>query len=164
MGVMGMPPDEPGIHSTQPPRACGGNLDCKELVEGTTLYLPIPVEGGLFSVGDGHAVQGDGEISMTAIECPIARLDLTFGLRDDVQLTTPRARTADSWISFGFHEDLDEAVILACADMVEVIMAQYSVGRAEALALASVVADVRVTQIVNRVKGAHVVLKDGMIR
>jgi acetamidase/formamidase len=164
MGVMGMPPDEPGIHSTQPPRYCGGNLDCKELVEGTTLYLPIPVEGGLFSVGDGHGAQGDGEISMTAIECPIARLDLTFNLRDAMKLTTPRARTADSWISFGFHEDLDEAVLIACADMVEIIVAQYGVSRTEALALASVVADVRVTQIVNRVKGAHVVLKDGAIR
>lgn len=164
MGVMGMPPDEPGIHSTQPPRHCGGNLDCKELVEGTTLYLPIPVAGGLFSVGDGHAAQGDGEISMTAIECPIAQIDLTFNVRDDLKLTTPRARTADSWITLGFHEDLDEAVILACADMVELIMAQYGMERAEALAYASVVADVRVTQIVNRVKGAHVILKDGAIR
>ena len=69
MGVMGMPPPELGRHITSPPRVWGGNLDCKELTAGTTLYLPIPVEGGLFSVGDGHAVQGDGEVSITAIEC-----------------------------------------------------------------------------------------------
>lgn len=61
MGVMGMPPDEPGIHSTIPPRSCGGNLDCKELVAGSSLYLPISVPEALFSVGDGHAAQGDGE-------------------------------------------------------------------------------------------------------
>ena len=71
LGVLGMPPDEPGVHSTIPPRRCGGNIDCKELVAGTTLYLPIPVDGALFSAGDGHAAQGDGEVSGTAIECPV---------------------------------------------------------------------------------------------
>ena len=70
LGVLGMPPDEPGVHSTIPPRRCGGNIDCKELVAGTTLYLPIPVDGALFSAGDGHAAQGDGEVSGTAIESP----------------------------------------------------------------------------------------------
>src|SRR5690349_20791851 len=77
-GLLGMPPDEPGIHSTVPPRFCGGNMDCKELVAGSALYLPISVPGGLFSVGDGHAVQGDGEVSGVAIECPIDQLELTF--------------------------------------------------------------------------------------
>jgi len=62
MGVMGMPPTDPGLHSTTPPRLMGGNLDCKALVEGSTLYLPVSVPGGLFSVGDGHATQGDGEV------------------------------------------------------------------------------------------------------
>ena len=74
MGVMGMPPDEPGDHGTGPPRQCGGNLDCKELIAGTRLLLPIAVAGGLFSVGDGHAVQGDGEVSGVAIECPMERV------------------------------------------------------------------------------------------
>jgi len=68
MGVMGMPPAEEGQHSTQPPRATGGNIDCKELVAGSILYLPVAVTGGLFSTGDGHAAQGDGEVSRTAIE------------------------------------------------------------------------------------------------
>ena len=71
---MGMPPDEPGRHSTGPPRRCGGNIDCKELVAGTTLYLPIPVDGALVSAGDGHAAQGDGEVSQLAIEAPVARV------------------------------------------------------------------------------------------
>ena len=70
LGVLGMPPPEPGVHSTIPPRRWGGNIDCKELVAGTTLFLPIPVDGALFSAGDGHAAQGDGEVSGTAIECP----------------------------------------------------------------------------------------------
>ncbi len=89
MGVMGMPPDEAGIHDTGPPRFCGGNLDCKELVAGSTLYLPIAVKGGLFSVGDGHALQGDGEVCGTAIECPMERVSLTFRLRDDLRLIHP---------------------------------------------------------------------------
>src|SRR5207247_9765369 len=83
MGILGMPPDEPGRHSTSPPRIWGGNLDCKELVAGSTLYLPIPVAGALFSVGDGHAAQGDGEVSGTAIECPMDRVELTFRVRED---------------------------------------------------------------------------------
>ncbi len=74
MGVMGTPPDEPGQHSTTPPRVTGGNIDCKELVAGSTLYLPIAVAGALFSVGDGHATQADGEVSGTAIECPMERV------------------------------------------------------------------------------------------
>jgi len=93
MGVMGMPPAAPGWHSTVPPRVTGGNIDCKELVAGSTLYLPIAVPGGLFSVGDGHAVQGDGEVCVTAIECPMERVDLTFELERGLQLTTPRAHT-----------------------------------------------------------------------
>ena len=78
LGVIGMPPAEPGRHSTIPPRPHGGNLDCRELVAGSTLWLPIPVDGALLSVGDGHAAQGDGEVSGTAIECPMERVDLTL--------------------------------------------------------------------------------------
>ncbi len=92
LGVMGMPPDEPGRHSTGPPRRCGGNIDCKELVAGTTLYLPISVDGALFSAGDGHAAQGDGEVSGTAIECPVERAELTLEL-SELELRTPIART-----------------------------------------------------------------------
>ena len=65
---------------------CGGNIDCKELVAGTTLFLPIPVDGALFSAGDGHAAQGDGEVSQLAIEAPVERAELTLSLRDDLQL------------------------------------------------------------------------------
>lgn len=158
MGIMGMPPAEPGLHSTVPPRVTGGNLDCKELVAGSTLYLPIAVPGGLFSVGDGHARQGDGESCVTAIECPMACVELTFQLHPTLQLTTPRAHTPAGWITFGLHEDLDEAALIALEAMVDFMTQFYGLTRHIALGLASVVVDMRITQIVNGIRGAHALL------
>jgi acetamidase/formamidase len=160
MGVMGMPPDEPGIHPTSPPRYCGGNIDCKELVAGTTLYLPISVPGALFSVGDGHGVQGDGEVSGVAIECPMEHVDLTFHLRDDLHLKTPQARIENAWITLGFHEDLHEASLIALDAMLDIMADRYNLPRVQALALASLVVDLRVTQIANGVLGVHALLPD----
>lgn len=157
-GVLGMP----GV-STQPvpswtPRPQGGNIDCKELREGATLFLPIAVEGGLFSAGDGHAPQGDGEVSGTAIECPIASGTVTFDLRDDLALTTPIAWTPDAWITLGFDEDLDEAVIIALDAMLDIMGREHGLNRNQALAMCSVAVDVRITQIVNGVRGVHAML------
>lgn len=164
MGILGMPPDEPGLHSTIPPRLCGGNIDCKELVAGSTLYLPVAVAGGLFSTGDGHAAQGDGEVSGTGIECPMERVDLTFFLRDDLHLATPRANTPAGWLTLGFHDDLHEATFIALNAMLDFLCQQYSLKRPEALALASSTIDLRITQIVNSVYGVHAVLAHGAIR
>jgi acetamidase/formamidase len=164
MGVMGMPPAEPGVHPTSPPRPTGGNIDCKGLVAGSSLFLPVAVAGGLFSTGDGHAAQGDGEVGETAIECPIERCDLTFVIHPDLEISTPRARTAEGWMTLGFHEDLGEAMFLALDAMLDLMGAQYGMGRAEALAMASVTVDLRVTQIVNGMKGVHAVLPFGAIR
>ena len=164
MGVMGMPPNEAGQLSTAPPRATGGNLDCKELVAGTTLYLPIEVKGGLFSVGDGHGVQGDGEVSVTAIECPMENVALTFRVRDDLSLKAPRAMTKDSWITFGLHENLQEATFMALDNMLDLMATNYGIDRLNALALASLVVDLRVTQIVNGVQGVHAVLRFDAIK
>jgi acetamidase/formamidase len=163
LGVMGMPPDEPGRHSTGPPRRSGGNIDCKELVAGTTLYLPISVDGALFSAGDGHAAQGDGEVSGTAIECPVERAELTLEL-SDLELRTPIARTETAWITLGFSQDLDLAAEEALATMLDLIEHELGLDRSYALALSSVVVDLRVTQIVNGVKGVHAVLRDDAIR
>lgn len=159
MGVMGMPPAEPGQHITQPPRATGGNIDCKELVEGSTLYLPIAVEGGLFSTGDGHAAQGDGEVSRTAIECPIEEARMTFTLQPDLHITSPRAWTRIAWLTFGFDENLNVASQAALDSMLDLIVEKHGIERADALALASVVVDLRVTQIANKVFGVHAVLR-----
>ena len=161
MGVMGMPPAERGVHPTAPPRRTGGNMDCKELVAGSTLYLPIEVEGGLFSVGDGHAVQGDGEISVTAIEAPMDRVDLTFTLLDDMPLTTPVAYTHAGWIALGFHANLNEAAAQAVDSMLTLMKRLHGLERLEALSLASLTVDLRVTQVVNGVRGVHALLPDG---
>jgi acetamidase/formamidase len=163
-GVLGMPPPEPGVHPTGPPRGWGGNIDCKELVAGTTLFLPIPVDRALFSAGDGHARQGDGEVSQTAIECPLDRLELTLTVADSPELPTPIAWTPDAWLTFGFDDDLDEAVAIAVGAMLELMQRELGVERADALALASVVVDLRVTQVVNGVKGVHAVLSHDAIR
>jgi acetamidase/formamidase len=159
-GVLGMPPPEPGVHSTAPPRRWGGNIDCKELVAGTTLFLPIPVDGALFSAGDGHARQGDGEVSQTAIECPLDRLELTLTVEDRAELKTPIAWTPDAWLTFGFDEDLDEAAAVAVDAMLDLMERELELERVDALALASVVVDLRVTQLVNGPRGVHAILRD----
>jgi acetamidase/formamidase len=164
LGVIGMPPPEPGIHSTGPPRRFGGNIDCKELVAGATLYLPIPVDGALVSLGDGHGAQGDGEVSGTAIECPVEHAHVTIGLADDLQLEWPIARAGDAWMTFGFDEDLDTAMGHALETMLDLMERELGVSRPHALALASVTVDVRVTQAVNGVKGIHAVLRDDAVR
>ena len=159
LGVLGMPPPEPGIHSTIPPRRFGGNIDCKELVAGTTLYLPIPVDGALFSAGDGHAAQGDGEVSGTAIEAPVEAA-VTLDVRDDLELEWPLARIDGAWLTFGFDEHLGVAARIATEGMLDLIEREHGLGRADATALASVVCDLRVTQIVNGTLGVHAVLRD----
>jgi acetamidase/formamidase len=164
LGVMGMPPPDPGVYSTGPPRAWGGNIDCTELVVGTTLFLPIPVDGALFSAGDGHARQGDGEASGLAIECPMERAVLTLDVLDDLELQTPVARTEDAWITFGFDEDLDDATAVALGAMLDLMEREHGFERRDALALASVIVDLRVTQVVNGAKGIHAVLRDDAIR
>ncbi len=163
LAIMGMPPAEPGLHSTVPPRPTGGNLDCKELVAGSTLYLPIAVPGGLFSAGDGHARQGDGEVCVTAIECPMEAVDITFSLHPELRLAMPRAQTPAGWITFGLHEDLNEAALLALEGIVELLGELYGMDRHQALGMASVLVDLRVTQIVNQVKGVHAVLSHDRI-
>jgi acetamidase/formamidase len=159
LGLLGMPPPELGVHPTFPPRRWGGNIDCKELVAGTTLFLPIPVDGALFSAGDGHAAQGDGEVSGTAIECP-ASAQLTLDVRDDLVLEWPIARTHDAWLTFGFDEHLGRAARIAVDGMLELMGREHGLGRDDALAFASIVVDLRVTQVVNGSLGVHAVLRD----
>jgi acetamidase/formamidase len=159
LGVLGMPPAEPGVHSTIPPRRCGGNIDCKELVAGTTLFLPIPVDGALFSAGDGHAAQGDGEVSGWAIETP-ARAQLTLDLRDDLSLEWPIARIDGAWLAFGFDEHLGRAARIAVDGMLAVMARELGLTGGDALVLASVGVDLRVTQVVNETLGVHAVLRD----
>jgi acetamidase/formamidase len=163
LGTIGMPPAEPGMHSAWAPRFCGGNMDCKELVAGSTLYLPIAAPGGLVSLGDGHAAQGDGEVGGMAIECMIDQVELTFHVRDNLRLRGPRARTPSSWVTLGFDTDLRAASAMAMNGMLDLLYELHQIERTEALALASVAVDLRITQLVNGVRGVHAVLADGAI-
>jgi acetamidase/formamidase len=163
-GVIGMPPADPGWHPTSPPRITGGNLDCKELVAGSTLYLPIHSSGGLVSLGDGHGTQTDGEVSGTAIECPIDHAEITYDLLPDQILPGPWAETAAGTITFGFDEDLDNASLKALQAMTTLLGIRYGMTTQEALVMASVAVDLRVTQIVNGVQGVHAILPKDAIK
>src|SRR5215510_7076324 len=157
-GVMAVaPPPGWGMVSTLPPRKNGGNLDNKELVKGTTLYLPIHVDEALFSVGDGHGAQGDGEVCVTAIETGLIG---TFELhvRDDMSLEWPMAETPTLVMTMAFDPDLDDCVVIALRQMVDLVAKAASIKSQEAYALCSLAADVRITQVVNGSKGVHVML------
>lgn len=157
-GVMATaPPLAWGRVSTQPPRRNGGNLDNKEMVAGTTLLLPIHVDGANFSVGDGHGVQGDGEVCVTAIETGLIG---TFELivREDIQLAWPRAETPTHLMTMAFDPDLDDCVVIALRQMVDLASGIAGITRQEAYALCSLAADVRITQVVNGNKGVHVMM------
>jgi acetamidase/formamidase len=160
LGVIGLPPAEAGQHSTIPPRACGGgNIDCRELVAGSTLFLPVTVPGALLCLGDGHAAQGDGEVGGTAIECP-----MTTEVRLDVVANPAvpgiHARAPAGRVTFGFDRDLDVAMGDALDAMLGWMHVLYGLDRATALALASVAVDLRITQVANQVWGVHAVLTD----
>ena len=157
------PPPAWGAVSTAPPRKNGGNLDNKELVAGTTLYLPIHVDGALFSVGDGHGAQGDGEVCITAIETGlIGTFELI--LRKDMTLEWPMAETPTHVMTMAFDPDLDDCVVIALRDMIKLICARTGISREDAYTLCSLAADLRVTQVVNGAKGIHVMLEKKLLQ
>ena len=162
-GVVGVAPGEPGEHSTIPPRAeGGGNIDCRDLVAGTTLYLPVLVPGALLSIGDGHAAQGDGEVSGTAIECAMTT-ELVIDLVTDPPIPGIHAVTPSGRITFGFDADLNEAMAAALDSMLGWIQHLFGIDKPTALALASTAVDMRVTQVANDTWGVHAVLPDGAL-
>jgi len=163
-GSLGVaPPVLRGRVSSGPPGYHVGNLDNKELVEGTTLFLPVHVAGGLLSIGDGHAAQGDGEVSGTAIETSMSGV-FEIVLHKDRTLMWPRAETPTHYISMGLNPDLDEAARLATREMVSFLVAEKGISREEAYVLCSVALDLRVTQLVDGTKGIHGMLAKDLIR
>jgi acetamidase/formamidase len=163
-GIMAVaPPPAWGPVASPPPRRNGGNMDNKELIAGTTLFLPIHVDGALFSVGDGHGVQGDGEVCITAIETGLVG---TFELhvRDDMSLEWPLAETPTHVITMAFDPDLDDAVVIALRNMIKLICARTGISREDAYTLCSLAADLRVTQVVNGAKGIHVMLEKALLQ
>ena len=135
----------------------GGNFDNKELVAGSTLYLPVYVPGALVSFADGHAMQGDGEVSVTAAETSLRGTAQIF-LRKGKHLRWPRAETPTHFITMGLHPDLDEAARLAVREMIDFLVSEKGLPREEAYMLCSVAADLRVTQNVDGTKGIHAML------
>lgn len=151
------PPPNYGKVSSVVPREFGGNMDNKELVAGTTLYLPVFVPGALFSAGDGHAVQGDGEVDGTAIETALGG---TFELivRKDMRLKMPRAETATHYITMGMDPDLDDAAKQACREMITLLREKANLSAEDAYRLMSFACDLRVTQLVDENKGIHAMI------
>ncbi|WP_306004518.1 acetamidase/formamidase family protein [Aquicoccus porphyridii] len=162
-GVMGVaPPPGWGRISTIQPRAHGGNIDNRELVAGTTLFLPVHVAGAMFWCGDGHGAQGDGEVCVTAIETALTGR-FRLSLRADMQLDLPRAETPTHLITMGLHEDLDRCAEVALRDMIGWIVAQTGLSREDAYMLCSLAGDLRITQTVNGQKGVHMMMARALL-
>ena len=155
-GNLGLAPPM-GRLGSAPPAFNGGNLDNKWLVAGTRLMIPVQVPGGLFSVGDGHAAQGDGEVCVTAIETNLTGV-FRFQVRKDMNLRWPRAETPSHIITMGLHESLDEAARRATREMIDYLVTERGLSRDGAYMLTSAAADLHVTQVVDGVKGVHAML------
>lgn len=166
-GVMGVaPPAAYGAIGTIEPREHGGNLDNKQLIAGTTLFLPVLAPGALFSAGDGHGVQGDGEVCINALEiCLTGTFTLILHRRTNgtPQLTYPRAETPTHFITMGMDSDLDQAMKKALREMIAFICSRTALSRQEAYQLCSLAVDFRVTQTVNGEKGIHGMLKRSVL-
>jgi len=164
LGVMGVAPRPGERRPAAIPDYFGGNIDNKELREGATLFLPVSVPGALFSAGDAHAVQGDGEVNVTAIETALEEALLQFVVRKDMRLERPLAETPTHWITMGFHPDLDEAAKIALRDAIRFLVDVKGLASEEAYAFASVAVDLRVTQIVDTNKGIHAMIPKRVFR
>ena len=157
-GVLGTALDVPGGHSTMPPRKNGGNMDIKQLVAGSTLYLPVWVDGALVSVGDGHGAQGDGEVCVTAVEM-MARMTLRFGLASGRHLAEPQFRTTaplgartgrgPHFVTTAHGPDLFASAQQAVRYMIEHLVTERGLSREEAYIVASVAVDLKISEIVD---------------
>ena len=157
-GSMGVaPPETTGKFSSNPPWIHAGNLDNKDLVAGTKLYIPVHAAGALFEVGDGHAGQGNGEVDITAMETSLIGT-FQFVVRKDMHLRWPRAETPTSFITMGLHEDLNEATKLAVREMIDFLMTEKHLSRDDAYMLSSVAADLSIAELVDGNKGVHMAI------
>jgi acetamidase/formamidase len=154
-GSMGVaPPESAGRISSGPPGVHAGNLDNKELVAGTTLFIPVHVRGALFAIGDGHAAQGNGEVDITALETSLVGT-LQFVVRKDLHLKWPRAETPTHYISMGIDRDLTQATKIAVREAISFLTTEKGLSPDEAYMLSSVAVDFNITQLVDGTKGVH---------
>ena len=154
-GTIGVARKEPGRYSSVPPGEFAGNMDIRDLVEGTTLYVPVQVPGALLWTGDSHAAQGNGEVNLTAIETAFREMNITLTVMKGTALDMPRIETAKSWIAMGFDADLNKAWDAAKSQTVKLLAEQRKVSPDQAEALMLKVSDCRVSQVVNIKKGIH---------
>jgi acetamidase/formamidase len=154
-GTMGVARKEPGRYSSVPPGEYAGNMDIRDFVEGSTLYVPVHVPGALLWSGDSHAGQGNGEVNLTAIETAYKELNITVEVIKGKPLDFPRIETAKSWITMGFDPDLNKAWDLVKAQTVKFLSEQRNISADEAAKLMTTVSDCRVSQVVNIKKGIH---------
>ncbi len=157
-GIVGVARAEQGRYSTVPPGPFGGNLDIRELTEGSTIYLPVFVEGALLWSGDSHAAQGNGEINLTAIETAFNELSLTVEVIKGRPQNWPRIETPTHWITVGYDRDLNKALDILKEETVAFLVEQRGITAKQAAALMSSVADVRVAEVVNQLKGVYAML------
>jgi acetamidase/formamidase len=163
-GSMGVaPPDGMGRISSAPPWFHAGNLDNKEFVAGTTLYIPVHARGALFQVGDGHAGQGNGEVTITALETSLTGV-FQFIVRKDMHLRWPRGETPTHYITMGMNEDLRVATTLAVEEMIDFLVTEKHLSRDDAYMLTSVAADLSITQLVDGNKGVHAMIPKAIFR
>ncbi len=163
LGIMGVAPAEAGTRSSVEPGEFGGNIDCPDLVVGTTLFLPVWVDGALFYAGDAHAAQGCGEVTQTALEASFERARLRLQVLPQQRLHRPHAQTAQHLITMGFHPDLRQAAVQAVDDMVSWLCTDYRLSRSEAYVLCSLQADLLITQAVNGHNGVHARVARGLL-
>jgi acetamidase/formamidase len=163
-GSMGVAPAAAlGRVSSTPPSTHAGNLDNREFVAGTTLYIPVFVKGALFEIGDGHAAQGDGEVDQTAIETSLkGRIQLT--VRKDMKLDWPRGETPTHWITMGTDTSLTKATRIAIDQMVKFLMERKGLSQMAAYQLASVAADLRITELVDQNVGVHMMVAKALVK
>src|SRR5262245_31422687 len=162
-GSMGVaPPPDSGRVSSNPPGKHAGNMDNKELVAGTTLYIPVHVAGALFEVGDGHATQGDGEVDQTGLETSL-RGRLQFFVRKGQTLEWPRAETPTHFILMGFDKDLTKATEIAVREAVKFLQERTGITQGEAYSVVSMAADLRITELVDGNVGVHVMVRKDLL-
>jgi acetamidase/formamidase len=154
-GTLGVARAEPGRYNAVPPGPYAGNLDNRDLVEGTTLHVPVFVRGALVWTGDSHAAQGNGEVNLTALETAFQEIALTITVDKATGLQWPRIETPTEWITMGFDEDLTKALANARSETAKLLVDQRNISPESALALVSTTSDCRVTQVVDIKKGVH---------
>jgi acetamidase/formamidase len=152
------PPLSPGVTSSVPPGPHGGNIDLSELTEGATLFLPVWKPGALIYTGDSHAVQGDGEISLTALETRMQEMRIQVVLHKQKNFAWPIAETQTHWITLGLDKDLNVAMQLAARNAIKFLSSRGGMTELDAYALCSIAGSFRVTQVVDIVRGVHAMI------